>query len=441
MKLFDSLRNFVTGLGTARDKSTASHYFHTAINRNQAEMMYNSSWAARKAVDLIPDDETREWREWEAEQAETLYKAERELNLRAKVNLARKYERLYGGAAILVGIDAGETTEAVNLAGIQPNSIRYLHVFDRWQLSAVEWDDDIGSPRFGKPTVYQINTGRMAQTIDVHASRLVIFDGLEAPRIYRESNDGFGLSVYDFLNIPIQAADTTTQSTAALTLEATMDVVKVPGLHDYLGDAESQRRLQERFTLAMMMKGTHRTLLLGGDEEYDRKQTSFTGLPELMDSQHEVIAAALAMPLTRFLGRSPGGLNSTGDNELRNYYDMIRSRQQTDLANTIKPLDDALKAHVGASDDGVVYTWAPLWVPTPGEKADIEKKQAEIDTAYVNMGIFSDDLFAKAIRDKLIAEGTYPSLDQHVPETELTFVRPSFDPPPSFGQIPPPEGE
>jgi phage-related protein (TIGR01555 family) len=198
-----------------------------------------------------------------------------------------------------------------------------------------------------------------------------------------------------------------------------------------MGDAESQRRLTERFTLAMMMKGTHRTLLLGGDEEYDRKQTTFTGLPELMDVQHEVIAAALDMPLTRFMGRSPGGLNSTGDNELRNYYDMIRSRQQTDLADTLKPLDDALKAHVGATGDGVDYAWLPLWVPTPTEKAAIEKTQAEVDALYVNMGIFPDDGLGRAVRDRLISEGTYPSLDQHVPEDALAFERPSalgFDP-------------
>jgi uncharacterized protein len=421
VRLFDGLRNFVTGLGTSRDKSVASSWHWDQITDLEAEAMYASSWAARKAVDIIPDDETREWRTWQAEQAEALYAAERDLRLRARVQLARKWERLYGGAAILIGTGDPEPLEPLDVTKIPRGGLRYLHVIPRKDISADLWEDDITAPNFGRPRTYRIITGRSAQQIVVHNSRLVIFDGLDAPREYREVMQGFGFSILQVLRSAVTDAESTARNAAVMMHEATLDVIKIPELQSYLADAESERRLMERFMLAQMAKGTVKTLILGGDETYDRKQTSFTGIPEMMNAHHEVVAAALDMPLTRFMGRSPGGLNSTGDNELRNYYDMIRARQSTDLADTLKPLDDALKAHCGALGDDVTYEWASLWVPSPKEKADIEKIESEVDTAYVNMGLFPQEGMARTIRDRLIARGTYPSLDQHVPEEDLEF--------------------
>ena len=434
MHLFDSLRNFITGMGTARDKSVASSWHWDQITDFEAEAMYASSWAARKAVDIIPDDETREWRTWQAEQAEALYAAERDLRLRARVQLARKWERLYGGAAILIGTGDPEPLEPLDVTKIQRGGLRYLHVIPRKDISADQWEDDITAPNFGKPRTYQITTGRSARQIVVHNSRLVVFDGLDAPREYREVMQGFGFSILQVLRSAVTDAESTARNAAVMMHEATLDVIKIQELQSYLADAESERRLMERFMLAQMAKGTVKALILGGDETYDRKQTSFTGIPEMMNAHHEVVAAALDMPLTRFMGRSPGGLNSTGDNELRNYYDMIRSRQATDLADTLKPLDDALKAHCGAIGDDVTYEWASLWVPSPMEKADIEKIEAEVDTAYVNMGLFPQEGMARTIRDRLIARGTYPSLDQHVPEEDLEFEPVDFTPPPVEGE-------
>jgi len=429
VKFFDGLRNFVTGLGTLRDKSVASQWHWDQIADHEADAMYATSWAARKGVDLIPDDETREWRTWNAKQAEALYAAEKALRLRSRVNLARKWERLYGGSAILIGTGDPDPLEPLDVATILVGGLKYLHVIGRKDIAADRWDDDIASPNYGKPETYRLTMARSGKQIEVHSSRLIIFDGLDAPREWRDANHGFGFSVLQVLRQAVTDAESGARNAAVMMHEATIDVIKIPELQTYLADAESEKRLIDRMMIAQMAKGTVKTLILGGDESYDRKQTTFTGLPELMNAHHEIVAAALDMPLTRFMGRSPGGLNATGDNELRNYYDMIRSRQQTDLADTLMPLDEALKAHCGAQGPDVTYEWEPLWVPTPREHAEIGKIQAETAMAYVNMGLFPQEGFARAVRDSLIEQGTYPSLDQHVLEDDLTFEPPDFSMP------------
>lgn len=423
--ILDGLVNLISGLGSDRDKARASHFVFDRLDDQQAGAMYMESWSARKAVDIPADDQTREWRVWESEQAEALYEAERALRVRSLVNWCLKMEAIYGGSAILIGVGDGDPAQPLDPTRIARGGLQYLAAFARPDLSAVRWDDDIASPAFGKPMIYAIQHARMSRHIEVHRSRLVIFDGRDAPWQWRENNDGWGSSVLQFVRQAITSAEATAASAATLVHEATLDVVKIPDLQTYLADAESERRLLRRFGLAMQGKSMIRTLILGGDETYDRKQTTFAGLRDMMDAQYQTVAAALDIPITRFMGRSPGGLNATGDSDVRNYYDMIRARQQTDLADTLRPLDEALKAHVGATDPATTYEWSPLWTSTPEEQAAIAKVHAEVDTAYYNMGLFPDDAWARVVRDRLIAAGTYPSLEQHVDEAELEFVRPA----------------
>lgn len=428
----DGLQNVITGLGTERDKSTAAHFSAWSLDPVELEALYRQSWAARKAVDLIADDETREWRAWQAEEAQAtaLYEAEKALGIRAAVNLARKWERLYGGAAIIV-MQGPEDLSVPALAQPPASSLMWVRVVAKNHITANTWDEDFRSPTFGKPLTYHVAAPRMSTQLIVHRSRMVIFDGADAPALYRDSNDGFGLSVLDWLRAPIIRAEGTAANVDIMVNEASIDVVKVPDLQNHLADAESERRLIERFRLAMQAKSTVRTLILGGQEDYDRKTQAFGGLHEIMDRQHEAVAAALDMPLTRFMGRSPGGLNATGDSDLRNYFDMIRSRQMTDLSDTLRPLDEALKAHVGATGPDVVYSWNPLWTMTPGERADVAKKQAETTQIYVNAGLFPTSGLAKAARSQIVENEVYPDFETQVPEEELDGIEYEPEPAPA----------
>ena len=55
---------------------------------------------------------------------------------------------------------------------------------------------------------------------------------------------------------------------------------------------------------------------------------SFTGLSDIYESFMMDMAGAAEIPATKLFGRSPQGFNSTGESDLRNYYDMIASLQE-----------------------------------------------------------------------------------------------------------------
>ena len=106
----DGLENVVAGLGTDRDKAYYSRYgLPRVLDRQELENMYRSSWLAKRIINTIADDMTREWRSVvfdskNEDQQFAIEKAEKKLKVRAKFNDALRWSRLYGGATIIIGI-------------------------------------------------------------------------------------------------------------------------------------------------------------------------------------------------------------------------------------------------------------------------------------------------------------------------------------------------
>src|SRR6516164_4615939 len=65
--MHDTLQNFITGLGQAGvDPNVSTQYILNLLDRATLENMYRGDWLARKIVDAPPEDMTREWRSWQA---------------------------------------------------------------------------------------------------------------------------------------------------------------------------------------------------------------------------------------------------------------------------------------------------------------------------------------------------------------------------------------
>jgi uncharacterized protein len=417
MKLWDGLRNLVGSIGTARDKQSAYTWVHQPMAKPDIDAIYLDDWIGRKIIDVPVIDMVREWRSWNGEQAEQLYEVEESFGVMPAVRDALCWARLYGGSAILIGDGSADPLQPLDVSRIARGGLAYITAFSRHDISS---DGDVildpASPAYGRPERYRINDTNAL----VHRSRFVLFDGDAVPRDVRRINQGWGMPLYQGVRTAVLHAQATAANAAALTDEAKIDVIKVPDLQNHLADAESERRLKERFALAAMMKSTVNTLLLGGDEEFSSKTTSFTGLPELMRQHLQAVAGAADVPLIRLLGQAPSGLQSTGDNEMRAYYDAVRAKQKAFLTPALRRLDTAMMMHAfGRVPEDVDHDWTPLWQMLPVERADIAKKKAETTQVYVNAGLFPADGLAKATRDQIIADGVYPSFDQHVAEADI----------------------
>ena len=409
----DTFRNLVSGLGTDRDKTTQGHFRHRLLSKAELDGMYTSDWLSGKIIDAPVDDSTREWRVWDGgpKQTAALEAAERTLKVRQTVNRAKKLARLYGGAVILIGTGDADPFKPLDPASVRRGGLQYLHALSRWEITAGPLDRDPLSPHFGAPEYYELNGGARAG-VNIHPSRVVRFLG-QAPLEIAYQWDGWGLSTLQRVYEAVRHSAQASGNVAALTNEAKSDVIKVPGLNQNSLDPNYQSRVIARFSLANIAKSTINATLLDASEEWSQRQVSFASLPEVVRMFLEVVAGAADIPATRLLSTSPKGMNATGASDVRNYYDMISSKQEIEDRPALAVLDEVLIRHaLGARPSAIGFHFLPLWQMDEAESAAIELQHAQADQIYGVLGAMPPSALRAGIQGRLRASRQYPGLGE-----------------------------
>jgi phage-related protein (TIGR01555 family) len=419
----DSLTNLVSRMGTERDKAASSFYSMPALDDAQLLNAYRGAWLPRKIVDIPALDSCRNWRNWQADkpQIEKIEAEEKRLGLRAKVLEARIKARLWGGAAIHIGVGDADLSRPLDVEKVRAGGIRHLTVLTRRQLTAGEIDRDVESEFYGKPRYYRLTAANKEQ-VEIHPSRLVVFTGNPPPDIdlVGQSELAWGDSVLLSVMEAIKQADGTAANIASLVFEAKVDVIRIPQFMASLGDPSFEQKMLNRFTLAATAKGINGTLILDKEEEYESKSATFATLPDVLDRFLQVVSGAADIPATRLLGQAPAGLNSTGEADLRNYYDRVSAMQEIEMTPAMMRLDECLiRSALGSRDPAIHYRWAPLWQMTDKERADIFKLKA--DAARALAGSAAGALMpVEALSDALVntfsEDGSLPGLEAAIEE-------------------------
>ena len=404
--LTDGFVNFVSKLGTGSDKASFGQYVMGYFSSLDVEAAYRTSWF-RKIVDVIPSDEVREWRTWsggaDPKQVTAIDDEEKRLDLRRKVREARILSRKDGGAGILLGT-GDDTASELRPEMIGKGGLKYLAVLNRTELQAGEQDRNPSSPTFGQPKVYRVAT---ESARDIHPSRIIRF--VDVPIRQNGYWDGWGDSLWIQLRDAIRRSDQISAGISAMVEEAKLDIIKLKNLANQLTTTEAENQLVTRFSTMNTLKSIVNALVLDAEDEYEQKTLTFTGLPDIQNAALMIMSGMADIPATRLLGRSPQGMNATGESDMRNYYDRVRSGQQTDLGPTLAPLDTMLvRSALGAVPDGLIYDWNPLYSATDKEKADLEKVYADAATVYANNGTIPDIALAQVVRNGIIERGNWP---------------------------------
>lgn len=412
----DGLANAMAGLGTDRDKIATSYYTDTPIDNQQLLAMYRSSGIARKIVDAPALDAFRNWRDWQAkpDQIEKIEAEEKRLNLKAALIDARQKARLFGEA--FVYFDLGDdASKPVNPKMVKQGGIRFLNVLDSAHVTGGDIELDPMSPFFGWPKDYQV-VGGASGSANIHPSRLIIFIGARVmtdQAVLGRKGESILVSMLD----AIRQSDSAAANVASLIYEANVDVITMEGLMAYVGTVDGERRITERYRIAATGKGINRMLILDGKEKYDRKTASFASLPDLIDRFDQRASAVADIPMTRLFGRSPGGMNSTGDSDAANYFDRIKAEQEVEITPAMATFDDCLiNSALGAPDKDVHYSWAPLKQMSEKEKAEIFKTKADAARTIAGTGGMSPALMpiealSDALVNELIEDGTLSGLE------------------------------
>ena len=482
----DSLFNLVSGLGTAKDPRTSTNFYYRELDRNVLEQMYRSDWLARRLVDLPAEDATREWRSWNGDPKllEKIDALERKLEVQKKVRMALIRARLYGGSALVLGVDQGEPDQELDFDKVGLDDLKFVVVLNRYELMAGPRIYNVDSPWYTRPEYYTVATpmfgffgekggayptsasgsglmgswpqaqapsqlqpdkGQTTQPADygmvrMHPSRIVEFSGNDLPdwRL-APMGGGWGDSILQTVEDSLKDFSMIMGGLASMINDMKMDVIKVPELSRKLSTADMTAKTLQRFGLANMAKSSINTLLLDKDEEWNRITTAFGSTPELIKTSMTVACAAGGVPESRVMGNAPahglsGAGTTGGEQDVRNYYDDIASQQKSKYKPQLLPLDVCLqRSATGKFDPNLDYKWNPLYQQSPQEKAATALAKAQATQVYVTSGLLNEDALRESVVSQLLQDEIYPGLEDAIDE----FGSEPEEPPAPLAALPP----
>lgn len=400
----------------------ATEYPLTRMTDNYALLnsLYRDNWVVQNVVGIIPDDMTKKWFAPAGavgpEHLKELDRVQRVTALRERVNEGLRWGRLYGGAAGLIMIrgQEGMLGQPLELESIYPGTFQGLYILDRWQgvVPGMELVFEGGEP---VPAYYSITDARGNTVAKVHHSRLVRFTGRDLPFLERVAELYWGESEVEALYNDAVKHDNVAANMAALTFRANVDTMEVQNLDQLFSvtSGEQQRRFWNVMQAQSVMKSNFGMQLVNRGDQIKNTQYTFTGLQEVYDSMCLDLSGASRIPVTKLFGRSPAGMNATGESDLRNYYDYVDTLREAKLRPILEKLLPVLAMSAwGAVPDGLDITFPPLWTPTAAEVAEIALKKAQAIRDTFQAGLFRADTAQRELKKLADETGMFDSISE-----------------------------
>lgn len=334
-----------------------------------------------------------------------------ELDAVKHFNTVLKWRRAFGGGLIVLGIDdGGKLSEPVNEDAVK--GVEFMRVYDRYEAVVSTRYSDAEDPNYGQVELWAISPHLMGgQTIYVHESRVIVFDGEAVPNEVRVGNDGWGASVIQNAFKELTRLDRSHKFSLLLLERMQQAVHSIPNLSEQIDTKEGEELITKRLRIVDAVRGAMNTVTIDGEETYEIKSMTLSGVNEVMDRFAEAVSAVTNIPIYILMGRSVGGLNSTGKSSQEGWFAQVEAWQNDQLR---KPLDRLITLLILAdsegSTDGDEYTleFNPLSQPSDTEIATNNKVEAETLNSYIGTGVIDADEAREIIRDKFNLVGNAP---------------------------------
>lgn len=392
--------NWVSQLGTARDKASGGSFASSTVSDEQIEAVYRD-WIAERIINKPASDMLRAGWFYEGvndKELSVLSEEMKRLNLMEVLQSVLVLSRLHGIAYVLLGV-ADNLTLDQELGAIGQGRLEYFTVIKKSQAKAQKEYLSLNESRgeLKQPKFYEVDLD--GKKTKVHHSRLIAFKN---NKVLNQEPESVLQSVYH----EILRHASVKASAASLVHEAKIDVIKTPRLIDKL--KEDMAGVTARFSAVGLMKSINGMLVLDKEESLESKTYNFSGLPDLMREYSVQTAGAADIPYTILFGQSPAGMNATGEHDTRNYYDSINTKQEWTLRPRLMQLLGFIcLSAFGRVIPGLNIVFNPLWQLDAKTRAEVEKANAERDEKYLGMRVITEAQLAK----QLVIDGVYSVID------------------------------
>lgn len=393
------------------------------LSDQQLALMYRNL-IVRRIVTLVVDDAIKNFIEIEGAQDECIVQELEALFIPEKLTEALYWDRLFGmSVALILADDGQELDQPINLKRLR--RVSGVEVFDKRSVmedsASLYYDTDVRDVNFGKAEYYTI-TPPNGNLFKVHRSRLLIFDGETLPKLERIANNGAGLSCLDGIPAAINRVKTSMDKTIDIMDKVSTSLLKLQGLSNVLQTEEGTKAVIKRLDLIDYSRRLNGSVAIDKDDEYAVFNIPLGGLTDIIQEMEQYVCAVTGYPFTKLFGRSPAGMNATGQSDMQIYYDKVKSYQKRKLRPALEYLVKLIQlSSEGPTQGKELEKWSikfkALQQLNDLEQANVDKTQAEVRAAVVKLVLDLVDnqmLDATQGRKYLAERGDIP-----VSETEL----------------------
>lgn len=423
----DSFVNFAQKMGMGADNPlTSGTYGYNPITRNRTllEWIHRGSWLGGVAVDLVADDMTRAGIDFVTDidpvDQEKMEHTATRLDVWGKINEVIRWSRLYGGCLGVMLIDGQDPATPLRLETVGPDQFKGLLVLDRWMVepSLSDLVTDYG-PHLGLPKLYTVQANAPAlRGKAIHHSRCAYrLEGIQLPMQQRLTENLWGISVLERLYDRMIAFDSASTGAAQLVFKSYLRTLKIDGLRDIVAaGGQAMNGLMAYTEVMRRFQGMEGITLLDLKDEFEvQGHSAFSGLSDALTQFGQQLSGALQIPLVRLFGQSPAGLNSTGESDIRTYYDHIRQQQRRHMmvgTTTIYQLL-AQSEKIKLPDD-FSLDFASLWELDEVQKADVGSKTTTTVSTAFSDGLIGRQTALKELRQSSRITGLFTNITQEM---------------------------
>lgn len=364
-----------------------------------AELSQRSEY--RQPAEVMAEEMTRKWVTLKAvgntnkdERIAAMNAAMRRLKLREIYREALIHDGFFGMGIIYPQLAIGDRMArddpeellsplVIDKAKIAKGSLKGFRRIDPTWVAPTTYNSlDPMDPTFYLPQVWFIMGKR------VHASRLQTFISHPLPDILKPAYNFGGLALSQMLKPYVDNWLNTRQGVADIIQAFTLWVLSTDQMAGLMGGGSGDD-FEARIDIFTALRANRGVLAINKDTEaFQNISAPLGSLDKLQAQSQEQQAAVARLPLVKLLGYTPAGLNTTAEDEIRTFYDGVKSAQEYVIAPNLKMhLDMIQLSEFGDIDEDIVAEFNPLWQLDEAGEAAVRKTDADTAGVLIDHGV------------------------------------------------------
>ena len=429
IKFTDAFANPAARTGWGEDNLiNATEYPLTRLTQDWQLLtsLYRTSWIVQRVCNVIPEDALADLSiEAPGLNSDALQRLQEEIrstHLRESMLKGLRWGRLYGGAAAIIMISGQEEDMSlpIDINSVEIGAFRGLYIVDRWSgiYPGLDLVDDNSDPDYGLPAYYEVRNEVDGGSYRIHHSRVICFRGTEMPYWEQVAEQWWGTSAIESMYDELTKRDNVAHNIANLTFKANLSVLQVEHLDQMFATTSTihQRRMFAMLQAINTLENSLGIRLVNKGDDIQQLQYSFSGLPEVMDSAMMDMAGATCIPVTRLFGRSPAGMNSTGESDEKMYRQTLEQERAVHITPALERLLPIVcRSALGGFPSGAEFKYPPLLEVSPMEKADIVDRMAGVMERLFQSNLVPGEAVLEAVRNAQVSQNITSTIhDEHI---------------------------